>query len=216
METSAHSLATLPVGKIVCVGRNFAEHARELDSGIPSEPVLFLKPPTALLLGGGMVELPSFSKEVHHEVELVLRISKGGKNWSAEDSERCVDAFAVGLDLTARDLQNEAKKKGLPWAVAKGFDGSAPISELQPCQGLKSVSSQTIQLLVNGVPRQRSPLSAMLFSLPELIAFVSTRFRWEPGDLLFTGTPAGVGPVVSGDHLVATIGTTARLELWVK
>jgi 2-keto-4-pentenoate hydratase/2-oxohepta-3-ene-1,7-dioic acid hydratase in catechol pathway len=196
----------LPVGKIVAVGRNYADHVREMGGGAADPPVLFLKPSSALVAGGGTIALPSFSREVHHEVELVVRVATGGERLTPAEAARAIDACAVGLDLTARDLQSEARKRGEPWAVAKGFDGSAPLSALVPVDDLHALSDLELALTVNGVARQQGHVAQMVLPLDELVAFVSSRFRLEPGDLLFTGTPAGVGPVRAGDVVVATLG----------
>jgi 2-keto-4-pentenoate hydratase/2-oxohepta-3-ene-1,7-dioic acid hydratase in catechol pathway len=203
----------LPVGKIVAVGRNYAAHAAEMGAPRPREPLLFLKPSTALLLGGGTLRLPPWTSEVHHEVELVVRIGRGGTALSASASEAAADAFAVGLDLTARDVQRRAKEAGHPWAVAKGWDGSAPLSSLRPLRHPAEIADLELRLEVNGQVRQRGCSAGMLWSVPELISFISHRFRLEPGDLLFTGTPEGVGPVRPGDHLRATLEDALVLEV---
>jgi len=198
--------ATLPVGKIVAVGRNYADHAREMGHAArDEEPLLFLKPPSALVPGGGEVELPSFSANVHHEVELVVRIARDGRRWRATEAAGAIDAIAVGLDLTARDLQERAKKRGDPWAVAKGFDSSAPLSALVALDRASRLRALALTLAVNGVVRQRGRTADLVTPVVELVAFVSTRFRLEAGDLLFTGTPAGVGPLVKGDVAVAEL-----------
>ena len=199
-------------GKIVCVGRNYAAHALEMGADRPQEPLLFLKPSTALLAGGGGVTLPQWSDEVHHEVELVVRIGSHCKDVDESDAARCIDAWGVGIDFTARDVQERAKESGHPWAVAKGFDGSAPVSELLPMAALDDLSGLELELQVGGESRQRGSTASMLWGVPELLAFASSRFTLEPGDLLFTGTPEGVGPVESGDRIVATAGP-ARLEV---
>jgi len=205
---------TLAPGKIVCVGRNYAAHAEEMGAERPVEPILFLKPPTALLDGGGVVTLPPWSDEVHHEVELVVRIGAEGRDIPAPDAHRFVDGWGVGVDLTARDVQARAKEAGHPWAVAKGFDGSAPVSRLLPVASLDRLSEVEMTLEVGGEIRQRGSTSAMLWTVRELVAFASSRFTLARGDLLFTGTPEGVGPVVSGDRILATAGE-ARLEVAV-
>ena len=212
--TACEGDATLPVGKILCVGRNYAEHAREMGASAPSEPVLFLKPPSALARGGLLV-LPPWSREVHHEVEMVVRIGTGGRNLDPGDAAGIVDAVAVGLDFTARDVQTRAKQAGLPWSVAKGFDGFAQVSAFRRVADIAELASLRLELLVNGERRQEESTSAMLFGIPELLAFASTRFRLEPGDLVFTGTPAGVGPVRPGDTLLARLGPDLELELLV-
>ncbi len=201
-------------GKIVCVGRNYAAHAAEMDAEPPAEPLLFLKPPTAYLEGGGVVTLPSWSDDVHHEVELVVRVGTECKDLDAADAGRFIDGWGVGVDFTARDVQARAKAEGHPWAVAKGFDGSAPVSPLLPMGSLADLEDLELVLEVAGDVRQRGSTAGMLWSVSELLAFASSRFTMEPGDLLFTGTPEGVGPVVSGERIIATAGA-ARLEVAV-
>lgn len=200
--------------KIVCVGRNYAAHAAEMGAERPTEPILFLKPSTALLAGGGVVTLPRWTSDVHHEVEVVVRMGADAKDIEVSDAHHFVDAWGVGIDLTARDVQTRAKEKGQPWAVAKGFDGSAPVSDLLPVAALEDLASIRFSLSVGKDVRQAGSTSAMLWSVPELVAFASSRFTLEAGDLLFTGTPEGVGPVESGDRLVAEAGE-ARLEVAV-
>jgi len=207
--TSCPGRPTLPVGKIVAVGRNYADHAREMGNAAADPPVLFLKPPSALVPGGGAIALPSFSREVHHEVELVVRIGCGGARLSPAAAARSIDACAVGIDLTARDLQSEAKRRGEPWAVAKGFDGAAPVSEFVAIGDVGELAGLELALTVNGAARQRGAIAQMTLPPAELVAFVSSRFRLEPGDLIFTGTPAGVGAVRAGDVVVATLGSAA-------
>jgi fumarylpyruvate hydrolase len=169
------------------------------------EPILFLKPPSALVPGGGTIELPSFSAEIHHEVELVVRVGRDGRALDLSQSARCIDAIGVGLDLTARDLQKRAKAAGDPWAVAKGFDQSAPLSELVALDDPRRLAAFEIELVVNGEPRQKGSTSELVTSVVELLSFVSHRFRLEAGDLIFTGTPAGVGPLRRGDRARATL-----------
>jgi 2-keto-4-pentenoate hydratase/2-oxohepta-3-ene-1,7-dioic acid hydratase in catechol pathway len=213
IETSCPGRTSLPAGKIVCVGRNYADHAKEMGAALPEAPILFLKPPSALLLGGGIVRLPRWSQEVHHEVELVVRLGKGGKDVGSEEAARLVDAAAVGIDFTARDVQAEAKRRGEPWAVAKGWDGAAPVSSFVPVEDTGELADLELDLMVNGDPRQNGRTRDMIWPVPELLAFISTRFTLEPGDLVFTGTPAGVGPVCPGDRLVARLGSRATLDL---
>lgn len=203
--------ATRPVGKIVCVGRNYEAHAAEMGAERPSEPMLFLKPSTALLPGGGVVRLPPWSDEVHHELELVVRMGERLQAATVEEAGRAVDAWGVGLDLTARDVQSRAKQAGHPWAVAKGWDGSAPVSDLLPAAEV-DLGAVPLRLTVGGSVRQEGSTAAMLWPVAELVAFASSRFTLEPGDLVFTGTPEGVGPLRSGDRLEAVAGE-ARLEV---
>jgi 2-keto-4-pentenoate hydratase/2-oxohepta-3-ene-1,7-dioic acid hydratase in catechol pathway len=193
---------TIVPGKIVCVGRNYVKHVREMKSELPTEPVLFLKPPTALVRDGGTVVIPQASSDVHHEVELVSVIGKECRNMDTEDALEAVAAYAVGVDMTARDLQTRAKNKGLPWAVAKGFDTFAPLGDLVPASQIDP-ANVSLELRVNDTLRQQSSTSLMIFPLPELIAYCSSVFTLLPGDLIYTGTPDGVGPVTPGDTIVA-------------
>lgn len=205
----------LPVGKIVAVGRNYADHAQEMGNAPSAPPVLFLKPATAIVHDGGSVVLPAEAGAVHHEVELVAVIGKPGKNLRAEEALDHVVGYAVGLDMTLRDLQAEAKAKGEPWDVAKGFDTSAPISTVTPREEVGDGSGLAIVLEVNGTSRQLASTSEMLLGVAEILAHVSKWMRLERGDLIFTGTPAGVGPVVAGDMLEARIERVGTLRVSV-
>ncbi|MBM4015447.1 MAG: fumarylacetoacetate hydrolase family protein [Planctomycetes bacterium] len=197
---------TLPVGKIVAVGRNFADHAREMGHAAPdAEPLLFLKPSSALVPGGGLIELPEFSDEIDHEVELVVRIGRDGRRLDRAQAAAAIDAIAVGLDLTARDLQRRAKAAGDPWAVAKGFDQSAPLSALIALDDAARLAALAVELRVNGELRQQGATAAMITPVIDLVRFASHRFRLEAGDLIFTGTPAGVGRLRRGDRALATL-----------
>ncbi len=198
--------ATLPVGKVVAVGRNYADHAKEMGQAArDEEPILFLKPASALVPGGGVIELPRRSQRVHHEVELVVRVGRDLRCGTKDAAAAAIDAIAVGLDLTARDLQEAAKQRGDPWAVAKGFDQSAPISALVALDDPQLLTALELTLRVNGQLRQRGATRDLVTPVVELVAFVSSRFRLEAGDLLFTGTPAGVGPLVAGDIVHAAL-----------
>jgi 2-keto-4-pentenoate hydratase/2-oxohepta-3-ene-1,7-dioic acid hydratase in catechol pathway len=215
IHTTCPGRPAFPVGKIVCVGRNWAEHAREMGAEPPAEPLLFLKPPTALSRSPAVLRLPRFAAEVHHEVEMVLRIAAGGEDLEPAEALALVDAMGVGLDLTARDLQRAAKERGHPWAVAKGWNGSAPLSALGPVRGPEDLDDRELVLEVNGSRRQRGTTRDMLFPPAALLAHVSSRFRLEPGDLIFTGTPPGVGAVAPGDHVVAKLDGRVALDLRV-
>jgi 2-keto-4-pentenoate hydratase/2-oxohepta-3-ene-1,7-dioic acid hydratase in catechol pathway len=199
------SNATLAVGKILCLGRNYAKHIDEMKGTLPDKPMLFFKPSTALVSPGEPIRLPYFSSEVHHEVELVVVIGKQMREVSEEDVPACVAGYAVGLDLTARDLQTEAKKRGGPWAVSKGFDCSAPVSEVTPADEVGDPSDLAIELRVNGETRQSGRTSEMIFKIPRALSYASGIFTLERGDLFFTGTPAGVSPIKPGDVLEAEI-----------
>lgn len=193
------------VGKIVCVGENYAKHIAELKGRIPEKPMLFFKPTTSLLAPQQPIQLPHFSSEIHHEVELVILIGQPARFLKETDALGCVSGYAVGMDLTARDIQREARKAGDPWAVAKGFDGSAPISDFAPAEEVGEAGDLAIELRVNGEVRQSARTSDMIFGIPKLLSYASSVFTLEPGDLLFTGTPSGVGIVQAGDLLEVSI-----------
>lgn len=202
-----------PVRRIYCVGRNYAEHAREMGHDPNAEPPFFFaKPADALVTGGAASPYPSETQNHHHEIELVAAIGTGGKNIAVGDAMRHVWGFAVGIDLTRRDLQAWAKKGAKPWEVAKGFDHSAPIGTLVPAAGIATPLKGAIELRVNGETRQSADIADMTWDLPHVIAELSKYFELFPGDLIFTGTPAGVSAVVKGDLLegsIAGIGTVA-------
>ena len=203
--------------RIFAIGRNYAEHIKELNNERPDDPVIFTKPDTALLRNNAPFYYPSFSKDIHHEVELVLRISKDGKNIQEKYSNKYYDAIGVGIDFTARDLQQKAKEKGLPWDIAKGFNGSAPVSDkFLPVSSFKDLKEISFSLSVNGEVRQQGNTSLMLFSFDFIISYLSGFFTLRTGDLIFTGTPKGVGPVKIGDTLAAFIENEKLLEFEVK
>ena len=202
-------------GKILCIGRNYARHAAEMNTKVPKQPVVFLKPSTAIIRTQESVVLPPMSSNVHHEVELVIMIGKGGKNIPAENSLEHVAAYAVGVDMTARDLQSEAKEKGNPWSVAKGFDTFAPLGELIPAEEIKDPQNITLKLKVNDFITQNGHTGDMIFSVAYLISYCSRIFTLERGDLLYTGTPEGVGPVAPGDRLVASSNALPSLAITV-
>jgi fumarylpyruvate hydrolase len=200
-----------PVRRIFCVGRNYAEHVREM-GGDPNrdEPFFFTKPADALVTGGSDMPYPTGTRELHHEMELVAAIGLGGAHIAEADALNHVWGYGAGLDMTRRDLQSEAKKKGRPWDMSKGFDHSAPISDLVPAAKIGHPDQGLIQLKVNGAVRQTSDLSKMIWSVPETIAYLSKLVRLAPGDLIFTGTPEDVGAVQKGDALegyVEGVGT---------
>lgn len=203
--------------RIFAIGRNYAEHIKELNNERPDEPVIFTKPDTAILRNNAPFYYPDFSKDVHHEVELVLRISKDGKNIEEKFANKYYDAIGIGIDFTARDLQQKAKEKGLPWDIAKGFNGSAPISDkFIPVAEFKDLKNINFKLDVNGQPKQLGNTSLMLFSFEYIIAYLSRFFTLKNGDLIFTGTPKGVGPVKIDDKLSAYIEDEKMLEFEVK
>jgi 2-keto-4-pentenoate hydratase/2-oxohepta-3-ene-1,7-dioic acid hydratase in catechol pathway len=193
-------------GKLLCIGRNYAAHVREMGdvADLPAEPVVFLKPATALVGTGGTVVLPRQSADVHHEVELVAVIGKSGKHVPEAEALGHVAAYALGLDLTARDLQARAKAEKGPWSVAKGFDTFAPLGPLTPADRIADPQALTLELRVNGEVRQHGTTDRMIFPVARLVAYLSSVFTLEPGDLIYTGTPEGVGPVRAGDRLEAT------------
>lgn len=203
--------------RIFAVGRNYAEHIKELNNERPDEPVIFTKPDTALLRNQSPFYYPEFSRDIHHEVELVLRISKEGKNIQEKFAGKYFDAVGIGIDFTARDLQQKAKEKGLPWDIAKGFNGSAPISEkFIPVAEFKNLKDINFSLAINGGIRQQGNTSLMIFSFEYVISYLSKFFTLRAGDLIFTGTPKGVGPVQVGDTLSAFIENEKLLEFEVK
>lgn len=195
----------IPVGKIVCVGRNYAEHAKEMKSDIPESPVIFLKPPTAIIANGGRVLIPAISKDVHHEVEMTVLIGEGGKNIPRDRALKHVAGYGIGLDMTLRDVQAEAKRKSLPWTLSKGFDTSAPLSEFVPASSVGDPHNLNVALSVNGSIRQQSNTRHFIFKVDHLIAFISQVISLERGDVLYTGTPEGVAQVISGDKLEARL-----------
>ena len=201
-----------PVGKILCLGQNYASHAKEM-GGLPSAtPIIFLKPSTAIIGNGDPIILPKISNEVHHEVELTVLIGKGGKNILQSRAYEHVAGYGVGLDMTMRDKQKEAKKAGNPWSIAKGFDTSAALSPFTPKDLVKDPHDLEILLKVNGQVRQRSNTSNMIFKIDVIISFLSTIFTLEEGDVLYTGTPEGVGTVVAGDVIDAEIPGVGTLH----
>ncbi|PEN14977.1 isomerase/hydrolase [Longibacter salinarum] len=199
------SKETLNVGKILCIGRNYAKHAAEMKSDVPDQPMVFLKPSTAIIRSGGVVVLPQQSQDVHHEVELVAVIGEGGRNIPRDEALHHVAAYAVGLDMTARDIQSVAKANRHPWSVAKGFDTFAPLGPLTPADQIGDPQDLSISVEVSGETRQSGETKDMIFPVAELIHYTSTIFTLEPGDLIYTGTPDGVGPVEDGDVIEARL-----------
>lgn len=201
--------------KIFCIGRNYSEHAKELGNAVPENPVVFSKPDTALLKNGEDFYLPSFSSDVHHEIELVIRINKVGKNIQEKFARNYFSEVGIGVDFTARDLQTQLKSKGLPWELAKGFDGSAPIGEFLPIADL-DLSNINFGLKKNGAWVQQGNTHDMIFSFDKIISFISQYFTLKVGDLIYTGTPAGVGPVAIGDKLEGFMEEKSMLNFEVK
>lgn len=202
----------LPVGKIVCVGRNYAEHARELGNEIPSEPLLFMKGANALCSLHEPVVLPDGQGEVHHEVEMVAMIGERLRGETdLEEIRYAVAAYGIGLDLTLRDVQSKLKQKGQPWERAKAFDGAAPVSGFVDARGVSVRQNVEVSLEINDKMRQHGHTGQMLFPTFQLIADINRLFTLEPGDLVFTGTPAGVGPLHHGDKLTARLGNILQV-----
>jgi 2-keto-4-pentenoate hydratase/2-oxohepta-3-ene-1,7-dioic acid hydratase in catechol pathway len=208
------------VRRIYCVGRNFADHAREMGAVAPAskaergQPVFFLKPADAVVTGGADVPYPSGTRDLHHEVELVVALGKDAPAGvlAPQDADALIFAYGVGLDLTRRDLQGAAKAKGLPWDIGKGFDHSAPISELVLAGDVDALQSRSLTLSINGQTRQHGALTDLIWDVPDILHELSKLFALKAGDLVFMGTPAGVGPMVAGDTFVATLEGVAELR----
>ena len=201
--------------KIICIGRNYAEHSKELGNEIPENPVIFMKPDTAVLKKGSDFYIPEFSDDVHYELEVVLKISKGGKYIQEDKASNHFDEIGLGIDFTARDLQSKLKEKGLPWELAKGFDGSAVVSEFYKKSDF-NIKNLNFSLLKNKEKVQDGNTSMMIFSPEKIIAFVSQYFTLKTGDLIFTGTPQGVGKVEENDILQAFLEDEKVLDLRIQ
>lgn len=202
--------------KIICIGRNYAEHAKEMKSEVPSEPVFFMKPDTALLKDNEAFYYPEFTKDLHHEIEIVLKISKAGKHIEEKFAHKYYEEIGIGIDFTARDVQAKCKEKGLPWEKAKAFDGSAPIGKFIPKSKIADLNNISFHLDVNGTLRQQGNTKDLLFSFDKLIAYVSQFITLKTGDLIYTGTPEGVAAVKVGDQLSCFIEGEKLLEFEVK
>ena len=211
--------AGFAVHRIYCVGRNYVEHAKEMGFTGREPPFFFLKPADAVLPVEegtvGRMRYPSLTKSLHHEVELVVAIGKGGRNIAAADAERHIWGYAVGLDMTRRDLQGEAKKLGRPWDIGKGFDQSAPIGPVRPAADCRVGPDTQIVLEVNGTVRQKSEIGKLIWSIGEIIEHLSSAWELAPGDLIFTGTPEGVAAVSSGDTLKAKVDGVGTLQVQI-
>ncbi len=201
--------------KIICIGRNYAEHAKELGNEVPESPVIFMKPDTAVLKKGSDFYIPEFSNDVHYELEVVLKISKGGKYIQEENADKYYEEIGLGIDFTARDLQSELKGKGLPWELAKGFDGSAVVSEFYKKDDF-DMKNINFSLMKNKEEVQNGNTSLMIFSPEKIIAFVSQYFTLRVGDLIFTGTPKGVGKVSENDILEAFLEDQKVFDLRIQ
>jgi acylpyruvate hydrolase len=202
--------------KIICIGRNYAEHAKEMKAETPTEPVFFMKPETALVRDGWPFFYPEFSKEIHHEVEIVIKICKVGKNIQRQFAHKYYDELSIGIDFTARDLQAQCKAKGLPWEKAKAFDGSAPIGKFVPLSHFKNINDINFRLDINGKTIQQGNTRDMIFSFDTIIEYVSKFVTIKDGDLIYTGTPVGVGPVNINDKLEAFIENEKFFQCEVK
>ena len=202
--------------KIIAIGRNYAEHAKELNNPVPTTPVIFMKPDTALLKDNKPFYYPEFSQDVHYEIELVLKVSKEGRHISEKFAADYFDEIGLGIDFTARDIQARHKEKGLPWELAKGFDHSAPISNFVPKAQFDNLYDLNLKLDLNGETRQDGNTKDLLFSFEKLIAFVSQYITLKKGDLIFTGTPEGVGAVKQGDRLEGYLQGEKMLDFYVK
>ncbi len=202
--------------KIIAIGRNYAEHAKELNNPVPTVPVIFMKPDTALLKDNKPFYHPDFSEDIHHEIEVVLKVCKEGKHIAEKFASDYYGEIALGVDFTARDIQQKHKEKGLPWELAKAFDGSAPVSNFVPKSKFKDLYQIDFKLDINGQTRQHGNTKDLLFSFERIIAFVSRYITLKKGDLIFTGTPEGVGKVAIGDHLEAYLEGDKMLDFYVK
>ena len=209
-----------PVHRVYCVGRNYEEHAKEMGFSGREPPFFFLKPADALVVVNagetGVMPYPSLTQNLHHEIELVVAIGTGGKNIKAADAHKHIFGYAVGLDMTRRDLQNEMKKQGRPWCIGKGFDKAAPIGPITPVAAAGDIANAEIYLQVNGQDRQRSHVSKLIWNIGETIEHLSTAWELQPGDLIYTGTPEGVGAVVAGDTMSGGVAGLAPITVTVK
>ncbi|WP_411274074.1 fumarylacetoacetate hydrolase family protein [Daejeonella sp.] len=202
--------------KIIAIGRNYAEHAKELNNPVPTVPVIFMKPDTAVLRDNKPFYHPEFSTDIHHEIELVLKISKEGKHVAEKFASNYFEEIALGVDFTARDIQQKHKEKGLPWELAKAFDNSAPLSKFVPKSTFKDLTNLNFKLDINGNMVQKGNTNDLLFSFEKIIAFVSQYITLKKGDLIFTGTPQGVGKVNIGDHLAGYLEEDKMLDFYVR
>lgn len=202
----------VPVGKIICVGRNYAAHAKELGNDVPEFPIIFLKPASNIIFSGESVIHPTYSQDLQHEVELVLYIGETIKNANDEQAENAIQGYTVGLDMTLRDLQNEFRKKGDPWTFAKCFDTAAVLAEVVLKKDYQLHGDENISLSVNGATKQNTSIKNMIFSPVEIVKYISSRMTLEKGDLIFTGTPEGVSRVVVGDKIEAELQNIGKIK----
>jgi len=207
--------AVVRPGKIVCLGRNYVDHIKELGNEVPDAPVIFIKPSTSILADRGEIIIPDYSNDCHHEVELAVLIGKTGRNIRTETAFNHVAGYGVAIDLTLRDVQSRQKAKGLPWEIAKGFDTACPLSDFVPAAAISDPHNLTLTLTVNDTLRQNGNTGLMMRQIPQIIAEISAIFTLEAGDIILTGTPAGVGPIVSGDKVTAKISQVGELRVTV-
>ncbi len=208
----AKSNQDIIVPKIFCLGKNYAKHAAEMKSDVPQRPVVFMKPSSAIVHNGARVKIPAMTKDLHHETEIFFVIGKEGKDIRKEEARSYVDSMGIALDLTLRDVQSELKNAGNPWLISKGFDGSAPISNAVPVEGV-DFNKLELSLSVNGQVRQRGGYTDTIFKIEDVIVFISQLFTLERGDLIFTGTPEGVAKLNPGDKLHAELTGYASLDI---
>lgn len=207
----------LKLQNIFCIGRNYSEHAKELNNPVPTTPVVFIKPTSSICYDGENIILPKQSSNVHHELEIVVVIGKSGKNISESEAHKYISHIGVGLDLTARDLQDKAKEKSLPWTISKGFDTFSAVSSFAAFDGkVETLSNIDFELKINDEIRQSGNTSGMIFSIPYIVSYLSNIFTLSPGDIIYTGTPAGVGPLKAGDKIEARIKDSVTLSLGVQ
>lgn len=206
---------TVAAGKIICIGRNYAEHAKELGNLVPDSPILFMKPASCIVHDGGKVVIPGYSEECHHEVELAVLIGRKGRNIKPANALKHAAGYAVAIDLTLRDVQNQLKRKGHPWEIAKAFDTSCPLSDFVPADMVPDTRNLNLKLSVNGELRQKGNSADMMRPVTEVIAVMSHYFTLEAGDILLTGTPAGVSALHPGDRVEAEIEGVATLHVTV-
>jgi 2-keto-4-pentenoate hydratase/2-oxohepta-3-ene-1,7-dioic acid hydratase in catechol pathway len=202
--------------KIICIGRNYSDHAKELNNPVPERPVFFMKPDSALVIRNRPFFYPGFSSDVHHEIEVVVKISRLGRSIPEKFASKYYKEIGLGVDFTARDLQKEMKSKGLPWEIAKGFDYSAPVSAFTDKGSFTDINALSFRLDINGKTVQEGNTADMIFGIDALISYVSGFITLKTGDLLFTGTPAGVGPVQVDDHLEAYLEDEKMMDFFVK
>ena len=205
-----------PIGKILCIGRNYVDHIKELGNAKPEAPIIFMKPATSVIFEGESIVIPPYSVDCHHEAELALLIGRSGKNITVEDSLGYIAGYGVAIDLTLRDVQAELKKKGLPWDIAKGFDTACPLSAFVDAATVADPQNLQIKLSVNGQTRQNGNTALMIHSIPAIISHMSNIFTLEPGDLILTGTPAGVGQIKSGDIITTAIPGVGQFSIKVQ